>query len=182
MAGLTLGGGYGWLTPRHGLTIDNLLQATIVTSSGAAVTCSNKVNPDLFWAIRGGGCNFGVCTEFVFKLHPQRRTVYAGVLFYPALKEKLEELVKVTTEWWEKGKTEDAAMGQMVTMLPENMEDPRSPKHVRSIFSACLMYLLIALRSLRSESLSSIMALKQKEENISKHFSTSVSLNRSLVS
>jgi FAD/FMN-containing dehydrogenase len=114
VAGLTLGGGYGWLTPRYGLTIDNLLQATIVTSSGTAVTCSNDANQDLFWAIRGGGCNFGVCTEFVFRLHPQRKTVYAGVLFYPGLKEKLEELVKVTTEWWEKGKTEDAAMGQMV--------------------------------------------------------------------
>ena len=83
VAGLTLGGGFGWLTRRHGLTIDNLLSATIVTADGAARLVSASSEPDLFWALRGGGGNFGVVTSFEFQLHPVGPEVYAGLVVYP---------------------------------------------------------------------------------------------------
>ncbi|KAH9975379.1 hypothetical protein BGW80DRAFT_1473780 [Lactifluus volemus] len=77
---LLLGGGYGFLTGEHGLALDNLMQATVVTARGEILTASAEQNSDLFWGIRGAGCNFGVVTEFVLRLHPQRRTVFAGIL------------------------------------------------------------------------------------------------------
>src|SRR6266403_1962099 len=74
------------------------MQATIVTANGTALTVSESENADLFWAIRGGGSNFGVCTEFVLRLHPQRLTVFAGiVIFSPAV---LDDLTKILSEWW----------------------------------------------------------------------------------
>ncbi len=82
VAGLTLGGGIGHLTRGYGLTIDNLLSVDMVLADGSFVKASGKVNPDLFWAVRGGGGNFGVVTSFEFRLHPVK-TVYAGVTFWP---------------------------------------------------------------------------------------------------
>ncbi len=83
VAGLTLGGGTGYLTRKYGLTIDNLLEADIVLADGKLVTTSERQHPDLFWAIRGGGGNFGVVTSFLFKAHPVS-TVYAGPIFWDA--------------------------------------------------------------------------------------------------
>ena len=83
VAGLTLGGGFGWLTRRHGMTVDNLLGATVVTADGVARVVSAALEPDLFWAIRGGGGNFGVVTSFEFQLHPVGPEVYAGFVVYP---------------------------------------------------------------------------------------------------
>ncbi|GLB44343.1 putative oxygen-dependent FAD-linked oxidoreductase family protein [Lyophyllum shimeji] len=116
VGGLTLGGGYGWLTSEHGLTIDNLVQATVVTADGSILTANDTEHPDLFFGIRGGGSNFGVVTEFVLRLHPQRATVYAGMLVFPPA--ALEKLVEVTTAWWEKGPEKQGSI-QMLTHCPE---------------------------------------------------------------
>ena len=83
VAGLTLGGGTGYLTRKHGLTIDNLLEADMVLADGTFVTTSATRHPDLFWAIRGGGGNFGVVTSFLFQAHPVR-DVFAGPIFWDA--------------------------------------------------------------------------------------------------
>ncbi len=83
VAGLTLGGGFGWLSRRFGLTIDNLLSADVVTADGAQLVASESENPDLFWAIRGGGGNFGVVTSFQFRLHEVGPQVVAGLVVHP---------------------------------------------------------------------------------------------------
>src|SRR2546422_551 len=83
VGGLTLGGGIGHLTRKCGLTIDNLLEAELVLASGERVRASGDEHPDLYWAIRGGGGNFGVVTSFLFRLH-EVGTVVAGPTFWPA--------------------------------------------------------------------------------------------------
>jgi len=90
-------------------------QATIVTANGSILSASSSENTDLFFAIRGGGGNFGVVTEFVFQLHPQRLTVYSGIVLFPA--SALENLIKATNEWWITA-SEKESMLQVTTVDP----------------------------------------------------------------
>ncbi len=93
VGGLTLGGGTGNITRTCGLTIDNLLEVDMVLADGSFVTANQKMNPDLFWALRGGGGNFGVVTSFLYRLHPIS-TVYGGPMFW-----ELKEAGKVMRFW-----------------------------------------------------------------------------------
>ena len=83
IAGLTLGGGFGWLSRKYGMTIDNLESAELVTAAGKVIRASATEYPDLFWALRGGSGNFGVVTRFEFRLHPVGPDVLSGLIVYP---------------------------------------------------------------------------------------------------
>jgi FAD/FMN-containing dehydrogenase len=96
VAGLTLGGGIGYLTRQYGLTIDNLLSVDVVLADGSLVVANEKQNADLFWAVRGGGGNFGVVTSFQFRMQPARM-VYAGPTFWPL--EQTTEVMKAYREF-----------------------------------------------------------------------------------
>src|SRR5262249_46317117 len=82
ISGLTLGGGYGWLAGKYGLACDNVIWAEVVTADGKVLECSAEQNSDLFWGLRGAGANFGVVTEFEYKLHPVSE-VLGGLVLYP---------------------------------------------------------------------------------------------------
>lgn len=104
IAGLTLGGGFGWLTRAHGLTIDSLIAADVVTADGARLCATADENPDLFWAIRGGGGNFGVITRFEFQARVVRSNLLCGLLFLPL--ERARELFALQRELMEGGSEE----------------------------------------------------------------------------
>ena len=97
VAGLTLGGGIGWIMRKHGLTVDQLLSAQVVTADGELEQASEDENPDLFWGIRGGGGNFGIVTEFEFGLNPLGPTVVAGPIFWPM--SESPRLLRFYREW-----------------------------------------------------------------------------------
>ncbi|KAF2034465.1 FAD-binding domain-containing protein [Setomelanomma holmii] len=99
VAGLTLGGGYGYLSGKYGLTIDVLQSVEIVLASGSIVTASSTQNPDLFWAVRGAGANFGVVTAFTFQGFEQQNPVFAGPLVF--LPDKIPEIVKFANKFHE---------------------------------------------------------------------------------
>jgi hypothetical protein len=97
LAGLTLGGGIGWLMRKYGLTIDQLLSVDVVTAEGELVKASETENPDLFWGIRGGGGNFGIVTEFEFRLNTLGPIVLAGPIFWPI--EASPDVLRFYREW-----------------------------------------------------------------------------------
>jgi FAD/FMN-containing dehydrogenase len=97
VAGLTVGGGIGWIMRRYGLTIDNLLSVAMVTADGESVTASDTGNSDLFWAVRGGGGNFGIVTGFEFRLHPLGPEVVAGPVYWPM--ERAPEVLRFYRDW-----------------------------------------------------------------------------------
>lgn len=94
VAGLTLGGGFGWLSRKYGMTVDNLIAADVVTADGKQVHASEAENPDLFWGLRGGGGNFGVVTRFEFQLHAVGPEVLSGLIVFP-----FEQARSVLTEF-----------------------------------------------------------------------------------
>ena len=112
------------ISSRHALSttalntpFDRMTQATLITANGTTLTLSDTENAELFWGIRGGGSNFGVCTEFVLRLHPQRPTVFSGLVIYPA--EVLRELIAVLNRWWKNAK-ENEGMHMILRKNPSS--------------------------------------------------------------
>ncbi len=122
VGGLTLGGGVGHLSRKYGLTIDNLLEADMVLADGTFVTVNAKQNTDLFWAIRGGGGNFGIVTSFKFQAHPVKN-VFGGPTLWPI--EKIEEIMK----WYHEfiNQAPDELNGFITTMI---IPGPPFPEHL----------------------------------------------------
>ncbi|KAJ9610301.1 hypothetical protein H2200_005078 [Cladophialophora chaetospira] len=113
VGGLTLGGGYGWLSGQRGLVIDNWIEATIVLASGEIKKVSAKTDPELFWGLQGAGQNFGVVTEFVLQAYDQG-DVFCGMLLYPPTPEAVEKVVAATNDLYTpdaNGKTKVAGRG-----------------------------------------------------------------------
>jgi len=115
IAGLTLGGGWGYLARRYGLSCDNLLSADLVTANGQFLTASVAENPDLFWALRGGGGNFGVVTSFEYQLHPVGQ-VLGGIVAYPF--EKAKEALKLFRDFTSTA-PDEMASGIVLITLPD---------------------------------------------------------------
>ena len=89
----------------------------MVTASGRTLTANTAENPDLFWGIRGGGSNFGVCTEFILKLHPQRATVFAGMVIFPP--PALEKVLSTVDQWWKNGPSVNEVVFSNFTRGPD---------------------------------------------------------------
>jgi len=127
VAGLTLGGGVGHLTRRYGLTIDNLLSVDMILADGSYVTVDEKENSDLFWAVRGGGGNFGIVTSFLFRLRPVD-TVFAGPTFWPV--GQTEEVLKAYREFIVQAPEDVNGFFALLTippvpMFPENLHNQK---------------------------------------------------------
>jgi FAD/FMN-containing dehydrogenase len=125
IAGLTLGSGSGWLERKYGLTVDNVISADVVTADGELVTASATANPELFWGLRGGGGNFGIVTEFEYRLHPVGPLVYAGMWGYPA--ERAKEIMRVYRDFIEAAPDDIGGCLAFLTAPPE----PFVPEEVR---------------------------------------------------
>jgi FAD/FMN-containing dehydrogenase len=117
IAGFTLGGGFGWLVRKYGLTVDNLLSVEMVLADGCSATASPTENADLFWGVRGGGGNFGIVTAFEFRLHPVGPTVFGGAIFHPATKAK--DLLRFYRGWTQTLPDELSTMIAFLTAPPE---------------------------------------------------------------
>jgi len=120
IGGLTLGGGFGWLSGRYGTVVDNLVSARVVVPDGRILTASETENPDLFWAIRGAGHNFGVTVEFTLRAHDQPHDVYAGALVFTP--DKMNALVDALNAQMQQPDPRGAAM--LVFARPPDMPAP----------------------------------------------------------
>jgi FAD/FMN-containing dehydrogenase len=116
VGGFTLGGGIGWLMRRYGLACDNVVAADLVTADGEFVHASADENPDLFWALRGGGGNFGVVTSFEYSLHPVGPTVAGGAIFYPG--DAAEAVLRGWREWLSSAPDELTTLVNLATCPP----------------------------------------------------------------
>ena len=120
VAGLTLGGGLGWMVRKHGCALDNLISADVVTAKGEFLTASSTENPDLFWGLRGAGGNFGVVTSFEFQVHPAG-TVLAGLVLHPASKGR--EAMRFWREF-ERTAGEEMSNGAVIFTAPKELPLP----------------------------------------------------------
>ncbi len=151
VAGLTLGGGLGWMVRKHGCALDNLLSADVVTADGQLVTASASRNADLFWGIRGGGGNFGIVTSFEFQVHPAG-TVLAGLALHPLSRGR------DTLRFWrefEESASEDMTNGALMFNAPPGLglPDALQREPIVAVGGVCLGPLEAsekALRPLRS--------------------------------
>ena len=129
IGGLTLGGGFGWLSGQHGLAVDRLVGAEVVLASGCIVTCSATSEPDLFWALRGAGHAFGVVTKFVFRAVAQPEPVYGGTVFFPPAPAAVTHLVNFANGV---AAASDGRSGMMVGFTTP----PHAPGK-RAVFGVC---------------------------------------------
>jgi FAD/FMN-containing dehydrogenase len=118
VGGYTLGGGFGRLNRKYGLTIDNVTGAQIVTADGQVRRISAEEEPDLFWAIRGGGGNFGVATEFEYQLHPFDRNIFSGGIVWPAAQAR--DVLEFYAEWSE-GLSDEMYVGPTIATTPDGV-------------------------------------------------------------
>jgi hypothetical protein len=123
VAGLTLGGGYGWVRRKYGLSCDSVLEAEVVTADGEVLKASEDENPDLYWAIRGGGGNFGIVTSFTFELHPLGPEVAFSATFYPI--EEYAQVLRGFRSYVEAAPDEVTAVCVSLT-FPANPELPEA--------------------------------------------------------
>ncbi len=136
VAGLTLGGGFGWLSRKHGMTIDNLESAEVVTAAGEVVRASSAEHPDLFWALRGGSGNFGVVTRFEFRLHPAGPDLLSGLIVYPLAEAK--SVLRQYRDFMEKA-PDELSVWAILRMAPPLPFLPREV-HGHGIVALALLY------------------------------------------
>jgi FAD/FMN-containing dehydrogenase len=117
VGGFTAGGGYGWTSSKHGLTCDNLISAEVVLADGSVVTASEDENADLFWGLRGGGCNFGVASSFTFRLHELGPNVLAGLALWPI--SEAERVIPAYRDYVESAPDELSTACVIITGPPE---------------------------------------------------------------
>jgi hypothetical protein len=117
VAGLALGSGSGWLERKYGVTCESLLSAEVVTADGKVVTAGADENPDLLWGLRGGGGNFGVVTEFEFRVHPVGPIVTAGMLLYP--RDRAREVLRFYRDFMAQAPDEVGGGAALITAPPE---------------------------------------------------------------
>jgi FAD/FMN-containing dehydrogenase len=125
LGGFTLGGGYGWLSPKFGLTCDNLISADVVTADGRLVTASERENADLFWGLRGSGANFGVVPSYEHRLHRLGPIVVGGLLLHPI--DRAEEVARAYRDYVESAPDELASAIAVLMAPPE----PFVPEHLQ---------------------------------------------------
>jgi len=136
VGGLTLGGGLGWLRNKYGMSLDNLVGVEIVTADGALLTANETTNSDLFWAVRGGGGNFGVVTSFEFQLHPVGPTVFAVITMYP-----VDQARTIMPKWRDFMLTapDEVTSNAMIMTVPESpMFEARN--HGKRVIAPIAMY------------------------------------------
>jgi FAD/FMN-containing dehydrogenase len=134
VAGLTLGGGIGWLQRKHGLACDNLVGADVVTADGRVVRASETEHPDLLWGLRGGGGNFGVVARFEFSLHPVS-TVLGGLMLFPL--ERGREVLRAFRDWAGSAPDEASMLAAVLTMGPEPFVPPALVGHPAVALLGC---------------------------------------------
>jgi FAD/FMN-containing dehydrogenase len=122
LGGFTTGGGYGWTSSKYGLACDNLISAQVVLADGSVVRASEHEHPDLFWGIRGGGGNFGIVTEFEFRLHPLGPIVLAGLAMFPI--DRAPDVLRAWRDWADAAPDEVSTGCAVITAPPEPFVPP----------------------------------------------------------